>query len=159
MCWSSLSVPRAEPPMRGRFSSVLLAIFVATGVAVAAERQPMVSLRETVAVTALHDLKDSRDLRIAGRVQAGAPARTVWLRVTDGTGRSATAWATVNEGAFTAAYPRDFDDAPALRSSVYFIDVATRVDAPPAERAEAAVVVFDSRATRVPPATTATCRS
>lgn len=150
MCWSSLSVPRAEPPMRGRFSSVLLAIFVATGVAGAAERQPMVSLRETVAVTALHDLKDSRDLRIAGRVQAGAPPRTVWLRVTDGTGRSATAWATVSEGAFTAAYPRDFDDAPALRSSVYFIDVATRVDAPPAERAEAAVVVFDSRATRVP---------
>ena len=111
--------------------------------------QPGVSLRATVAATPFHDLSAGVDFKIVGETDS-AGAGKIWLRVTDSLGREATTFVAAPRGRFEARFPRDFEGAAAMVPAVYFVDAARSADAGLAHRAEVAVVVYDSRAKRLP---------
>ncbi|HYD84038.1 MAG TPA: hypothetical protein VEA63_08285, partial [Opitutus sp.] len=117
--------------------------------ALANARKPAVSLRETVAVTPFRDLAEAREFRIEGSADERTGKR-VWLRVTDGIGKTVTAQVAIADGKFSAKYPNDFANAASLWPAVYFVDAAPAENAPAEERAEAAVLVYDSRTGRLP---------
>ena len=151
MWWLNLFVLRIDLFMPRRFLRLSLLIILAVqGIAAAAERALEISLRETVAVSPIRDLKEASAFRITGSVRKEPAVSEVWLRVTDGMGRSATAHSPVRDGRFSAEYPNDFVGAAALVPSVYFIDAAAKAEASPDERAEAVVLVVDSQKGRLP---------
>ncbi len=128
-----------------------LGVFIAT-VCIATTttaRELTVSLRDLVATSPFRDLAATSDLRIEGGV-SDPTLNEIWLRVTDGAGRTTTTQAKVSAGRFTARYPHDFAEAGELQPSIYCIDAAPAAGAAATDRAEAVVLVYDSRAERLP---------
>jgi hypothetical protein len=117
-----------------------------------------VTLTDTFSPSALVDLADGRQVRVAGRV-ASPNVTAVLVRVTSSLGVSSQAVVPVRECAFRADYPAAFPGAPELKPCVLFVDAVAAADfdvfRPGHFQAEAALLVRDTRSGQIPDLPTA----
>ena len=117
-----------------------------------------VTLTDALTPSALVDMADGQQVRVAGRVSVPG-VTSVQVRVTTSLGRSSQTAVPVHESVFRADYPAAFPGAPALTPCVLFLDATADADfdvfSPGHFQAEAALLVRDTRAGRIPDLPTA----
>lgn len=104
-------------------AQLLHAVIYLLGIAGTIQASDLISLRETITPSALHDLRKGA-LTVAGSLPVPNPT-TIQLRITDSLGQSVVKAMLVTGGKFSCRYPDDFPGAAPMRPGMLFLDATT----------------------------------